>query len=69
MSSIFAAQGGYEPAQNFVDGIQPALWVGAATVAVAGAAALFIPSRRRAAEGLQSEPEPESAPVLETVSH
>ncbi|MGW1946360.1 DHA2 family efflux MFS transporter permease subunit [Streptomyces sp. NPDC001940] len=69
MSSIFAAQGGYEPAQNFVDGIQPALWVGAATVAVAGAAALFIPSRRRAAEGFEPESEPASAPVLATASH
>jgi predicted MFS family arabinose efflux permease len=69
MSSIFAAQGGYDSAQSFVDGIRPALWVGAATVAVAGAAALFIPSRRRAAEGPRSEPEPRSAPVLETASN
>jgi MFS family permease len=69
MSSIFAAQGGYDSAQTFVDGIRPALWVGAATVAVAGAAALLIPSRRRAAEGPTSEPEPRSAPVLETASN
>ncbi|MEU9331977.1 MFS transporter [Streptomyces sp. NPDC048290] len=47
MSSIFAAQGGYETARTFVDGLQPALVVGAAMVAVAGAAALAIPARRR----------------------
>ncbi|MHA5050116.1 DHA2 family efflux MFS transporter permease subunit [Streptomyces sp. SD15] len=48
MSSIFSAQGGYESAQTFVDGIRPALMVGAAVVAVAGIAALLIPTARRA---------------------
>ncbi|GHD94129.1 MFS transporter [Streptomyces naganishii] len=48
MSSIFSAQGGYESARAFVDGLRPALVTGAAVVALAGAAALFIPSRRRA---------------------
>ncbi|MFE2045024.1 MFS transporter [Streptomyces sp. NPDC059477] len=51
MSSIFAAQGGYESAQSFVDGLRPALVVGAALVALAGAAALVIPSRRAAGAG------------------
>jgi EmrB/QacA subfamily drug resistance transporter len=45
MSSIFAAQGGYETPQTFVDGLRPALAVGAAVVALAGAAALAIPRR------------------------
>ncbi|MEU6989996.1 MFS transporter [Streptomyces sp. NPDC046465] len=46
MSSIFTAQGGYGSAGSFVDGLRPALWVGAATVGLAAVAALFIPARR-----------------------
>lgn len=46
MSSIFAAQGGYESAQSFVDGLRPAVAVGAGVVALAGVAALLIPARR-----------------------
>ncbi|MFJ8490904.1 DHA2 family efflux MFS transporter permease subunit [Streptomyces sp. NPDC094038] len=65
MSSIFSAQGGYESAQSFVDGLKPALFTGSAVVAVAGIAALAIPGRRRAAR-LVAEGEP--APALETVS-
>ncbi|MCX4908078.1 DHA2 family efflux MFS transporter permease subunit [Streptomyces sp. NBC_00878] len=50
MASIFSAQGGYQSAQTFVDGIQPALWAGSGAVGVAGVAALLIPTRRRTAE-------------------
>ncbi|MFD5447601.1 MFS transporter [Streptomyces sp. NPDC003470] len=46
MASIFAAQGGYESAQTFVDGLRPAVAVGAAVVALGGVAALLIPGRR-----------------------
>ena len=49
MASIFSAQGGYETGQSFVDGLQPALVTGAGVVAVAGVAALLIPSRKRVA--------------------
>ncbi|MFJ2773722.1 DHA2 family efflux MFS transporter permease subunit [Streptomyces sp. NPDC087300] len=60
MSSIFSAQGGYGPAQTFVDGLVPALWVGAAVVALAAVAALCIPSRGRATpEGSAPEPAPQ----------
>jgi EmrB/QacA subfamily drug resistance transporter len=79
MASIFSAQGGYETGQTFVDGIRPALWVGASAVALAGVAALFIPARRRTAEagmrdaaeagtGADTGAETAPAPVLETVS-
>ncbi|MFI0511374.1 EmrB/QacA subfamily drug resistance transporter [Streptomyces canus] len=47
MASIFSSQGGYESGQSFVDGLRPALVTGAAVVALAGAAALVIPSRKR----------------------
>ncbi|QEU92467.1 MFS transporter [Streptomyces kanamyceticus] len=45
MSSIFSAQGGYASGRDFVNGLEPALWVGAAVVALGAVAALFIPSR------------------------
>ncbi|MGD6753835.1 DHA2 family efflux MFS transporter permease subunit [Streptomyces sp. BH105] len=62
MSSVFSAQGGYDSAQHFVNGIQPALWVGAGIVAVAGAAALFIP---RAGRTTPDARDADPAPVLE----
>jgi len=64
MASIFSAQGGYESAQTFVDGLRPALVTGSAVVAVAGAAALLIP-RRRSAQTATSAPAEETTPVLE----
>ncbi|MEV7075511.1 MFS transporter [Streptomyces sp. NPDC091972] len=47
MASIFSSQGGYESGQSFVDGLRPALVTGAGVVALAGIAALLIPSRKR----------------------
>ncbi|GAA3124496.1 DHA2 family efflux MFS transporter permease subunit [Streptomyces echinatus] len=67
MSSIFSARGGYESAQNFVDGLRPALVTGSVVVALAAAAALVIPARRsagRAATAAGQAP----APVLETTA-
>ncbi|MEU5532810.1 DHA2 family efflux MFS transporter permease subunit [Streptomyces sp. NPDC020362] len=65
MSSIFSAQGGYASAQNFVDGLRPALVVGSGVVALAGLAALLIPARRRTAQDAAAT---EPAPVLETAA-
>lgn len=66
MSSIFSAQGGYASGQNFVDGLRPALWVGAATVALAAVAALCIPGRRAPAAG-PAEPAAKSEEELAAV--
>ncbi|MFI7138812.1 MFS transporter [Streptomyces massasporeus] len=66
MASIFAARGGYETGQTFVDGMRPALVTGSAVVALAGIAALLIPTRRRTER--QEDPA-EQAPVLETAAH
>jgi EmrB/QacA subfamily drug resistance transporter len=45
LASLFARLGGYETAQSFVDGMVPAVWVGAAVVAVGALAAWTIPAR------------------------
>ncbi|MFG2729161.1 MFS transporter [Streptomyces canus] len=55
MASIFSSQGGYESGQSFVDGLRLALVTGAAVVAVAGVAALLIPSRKRGEVVVTSE--------------
>ncbi|MDH6488049.1 MFS transporter [Streptomyces sp. SAI-127] len=64
MASIFSSQGGYESGQSFVDGLRPALVTGAAVVAVAGVAALLIPSGKRGTVVTSSE----RARSLETVT-
>ncbi|MFJ9011041.1 MFS transporter [Streptomyces canus] len=64
MASIFSSQGGYESGQSFVDGLRPALVTGAGVVAVAGVAALLIPSGKRGAVVVSSE----QARSLETVA-
>ena len=48
LASVFAHHGGYASAQQFVDGMQPALWIGAAVVAVAAVVALAIGRPARA---------------------
>ncbi|MFG3248200.1 MFS transporter [Streptomyces sp. NPDC048187] len=68
MSSIFAAQGGYGSPQAFVDGLRPAVAVGAAVVALGGVAALLLPARRRNGDGgqdLSAAPSDEPAEAAE----
>jgi len=50
LASVWSAYGGYETGVSFVDGMVPALWIGAAVVFLGAVAAFMIPSRRRAAE-------------------
>jgi EmrB/QacA subfamily drug resistance transporter len=46
LASIFSRYGGYTSGQAFVDGLNPAIWVGAVVVATGALAALMIPRRR-----------------------
>jgi EmrB/QacA subfamily drug resistance transporter len=55
LASIFAHYGGYLSAQDFVDGLRPAVWVGAAIVGVGSVLAFLVPSPSRAKEHV---PEP-----------
>ncbi|TDP98191.1 MFS transporter [Labedaea rhizosphaerae] len=46
LSSVFAAHGSYVSPQSYVDGLIPAVWVGAAVVGVGAVLALLLPGRR-----------------------
>jgi EmrB/QacA subfamily drug resistance transporter len=50
LASVWAHNGSYASGQSFVDGMTPALWIGAVVVLLGAGAAFFIPSRKRAAE-------------------
>ncbi|MDQ1071110.1 putative MFS family arabinose efflux permease [Streptomyces canus] len=66
LAAVFSARGGYGSASLFVDGLIPALWVGAGAVALAAAMALLMPRRRKAddpAAGLATGDAAVGAPV------
>jgi EmrB/QacA subfamily drug resistance transporter len=48
LASVFASSGSYETPSRYIDGLVPAVWVGAAVVAVGAVVALLLPGRRRA---------------------
>jgi len=60
LASVFSASGSYVSGQAFVDGLIPALQVGAVAVAIGAVAALAIGSRAR---GIDLEPVTEVAPA------
>jgi EmrB/QacA subfamily drug resistance transporter len=47
LASVFASSGSYETPSRYIDGLVPAVWVGAAVVAVGAVVALLLPGRRR----------------------
>jgi hypothetical protein len=59
LAAVFSAGGGYESGQAFVDGLQPALFVGAAVLAAGAVAALLVPGKPREA----APPSPRAVPV------
>jgi len=46
LATVFSGSGGYASAQNFVDGLVPAVWVGAAVLFAGALVALLIPGKR-----------------------
>ena len=48
LSTIFSQSGSLSSAQAFIDGVVPALWVGAAVVALGSAVALLLPRGKSA---------------------
>ena len=59
LAAVFAAKGGYGSGQQFVDGMNPAVMIGAALVAV-GAIAAF---------AIKRSPQPEHLPVASEVGY
>ena len=57
LASVFASYGGYGTPQTFVDGLTPALWVGAIVVGAGALVSLLIPRRVRRQEQPVEEPE------------
>src|SRR6266540_357828 len=50
LASVWSQYGSYSSGPSFVDGMLPALWIGAAIVLAGAVAAFLIPGRRRGAE-------------------
>jgi nitrate/nitrite transporter NarK len=67
LASVFASHGGYVDAQSFVDGLQPAVAVGAAGVFLAALAIAAVPGRRSSTDA-QPVVEPYPARVEATVA-
>ncbi|MFF9895790.1 DHA2 family efflux MFS transporter permease subunit [Streptomyces longispororuber] len=63
LASVFSAQGGYGPPRMFVDGLEPALWVGAGGVGLAAVAASLLPRRRGGTADAGAVPAEERVPV------
>lgn len=61
LAAVFAARGGYGSPQQFVHGLTPALWAGAAVVFAGAVAIMLIPRARRRAGQIEPEAELELA--------
>ena len=48
LAAVFTGSGGFDTPQAFVDGLVPALWVGAGVLVAGGLAALMIPGKAKA---------------------
>jgi len=61
LAAVFAHYGGYSSGQAFVDGMNPAVWIGAVVVALGSVAAFAIKRPARKADAVALEPALESA--------
>jgi EmrB/QacA subfamily drug resistance transporter len=61
LAAVFTGAGGFETPQAFVDGLVPALWVGAAVLTAGGLVALLVPGMRR--EQRAPDAVPDAAPA------
>ena len=62
LASVFTQTGSYASPDTFVDGLAPAMYIGAAVVAAGAIAALAIPRLRRPGDVVEIEPD--AAPEL-----
>jgi MFS family permease len=54
LATVFTSHGGYSSPQAFVDGLTPAMWVGAAVLAAGAAVAALLPFRSDATAAMQA---------------
>src|SRR5262249_24595354 len=55
LATVFTSHGGYTSPQAFVNGLVPAVWVGAAVLAAGALIALVLPFNTRAAAGRRAQ--------------
>jgi hypothetical protein len=48
LGAVFSAHGSYASPASYIEGVQPALWVGAAVLAVGALLATLVPGKARA---------------------
>jgi len=61
LAAVFSGAGGYASPQGVVDGLVPAMWVGAVVLAAGALAALLVPGRRASAVAPAPAPPPAAA--------
>jgi EmrB/QacA subfamily drug resistance transporter len=61
LAAVFSANGGYESPAAFMDGVQPALYVGAAVLALGALAAMLVPGRPRSVGAVAPVAQPVAA--------
>ncbi len=61
LAAVFSRAGGYGSGQSFVDGMTPAIWIGAVAVGIGAVAAFAIPAVRRAQQAEIGIDEPVAA--------
>jgi len=61
LAAVFSGAGGYASPQGVVDGLVPAMWVGAVVLAAGALAALLVPGRRASAVAPAPAPAPAAA--------
>jgi hypothetical protein len=55
LATVFSSSGGFSSPQTFVDGLVPAVWIGAAVLFAGALAALLVPSKRSQVAGRRSQ--------------
>jgi EmrB/QacA subfamily drug resistance transporter len=68
LSAVFAGQGSYASPQAFIDGVEPALWVGAGVLVLGAIAALAVPGKARTEAPAVALAAPSAAPVPQPIA-
>jgi MFS family permease len=64
LATVFTSHGSFTSPQAYVDGLIPAVWVGAAVLAAGALVALLVPAKERAAEPAPEQALAEPSPAV-----